>query len=275
MPIYLEPGDCVAVVVTTQGNIRPGFTYQVWMSAINGLAFDRACTQLEKRWNGLTGRPSYRRIITVHACADMVHPVSLGEFGVGLRRGGDTVASDRVTVFVREPEPPPDLPEPAEWQHKPQGAILCAALAPYGRVHDDDEPFETDDGVKHRARSAIYATPGFPLTKGNKTYYNFCSYGVVASSSSEPVTVQLTGTLLSAAGGTNLVEEDNGTKRCADAQTCMWASSGFTIGSTIGYSAYVTGVHDITSNGHTLRKNSSGGAVVDDNHLVPATLPDR
>ena len=41
MPIYIEPGDCAAVVITTQGNIWHGFNYSIRMSAINGLVLSQ------------------------------------------------------------------------------------------------------------------------------------------------------------------------------------------------------------------------------------------
>ena len=118
MPIYIEPGGCAAVVITTQGNIWHGFNYSIRMSAINGLGFNASCTRFEKPWNGLTGRTSYRRIITVHGCAGTVSPSFPGEIGVALRRGGTSVATDNATTFVRELQPPAALPEPSEWRTK-------------------------------------------------------------------------------------------------------------------------------------------------------------
>ena len=195
LPVYLEPGDCLAVVVTTQGNIPPGFTYQVGMS---GLAFDAACTQLEKRWNGLTGRPSYRRIVSVHGCADMVHPSSPGEFGVGLRRNGKTVASDNATAFIREPKPAVDLPKPGKLQWKIESdAFACRVPKMYFRLDNsiDDESRTTGDGVAHLARSDVYVASPIVTVEGFETFHDYCAFGVGASSSSHPVTIRLTGTM--------------------------------------------------------------------------------
>ena len=276
MPLYLEPGECAAVVVTTQGNIRPGYTYQIRMSANRGLAFDAACTTIEKPWNGLEGRTLYRRIITIHGCASTASASLPGQLGVALRRGGTSVATDNATTFVRELEPPAPLPKPGRWRLKPQGELICAVPLPYDRVRVADQPFTTPDGVTHRARSAIYSTVGFTQVVGiTVVARNYCTYGMVASSSSEPVTVLLTGTLLSDLKDADLAEEDTGTKRRVDAQTCMWDSHGMTISAITGVSVYVNGVHDINSGGHTLRANSSGGVIPVKDFLSPATTHNR
>ena len=132
MPIYIEPGGCAAVVITTQGNIWHGFNYSIRISAINGLGFNASCTRFEKPWNGLTGRTSYRRIITVHGCPGTVSPSFPGEIGVALRRDGKTVGDDSATTFVRELQPPAELPEPRVVRMKLHMADpLCAIPRPY------------------------------------------------------------------------------------------------------------------------------------------------
>ena len=48
-----------------------------------------------------------------------------------------------------------------------------------------------------------------------------------------------------------------------------------TISSTTGVSVFVNGVHDINSGGHTLKVNSSAGAIVIKDYLAPATSHNR
>ena len=278
LPVYLEPGDCLAVVVTTQGNIRPGFTYQVWMSVVNGLAFDAACTQLEKRWNGLTGRPSYRRIVSVHGCADMVHPSSPGEFGVGLRRNGETVASDNATAFIREPKPAVDLPKPGELQWKIESdAFACRVPKLYFRLDNsiDDESRTTGDGVAHLARSDVHVASPIVTVEGFETFHDYCAFGVVASSSSHPVTIRLTGTMSGAIKDNPPREQETGTQYCVNRQTCLWGSDGTSFSSAADDRIYVAGVHNITSDSHTLRIQTSAGAGTVGLTLWPYRPPNR
>ena len=277
MPLYLEPGDCVAVVITTQGNIRPGYTYQIRMSATRGLAFDRACTTLQRHWNNLKTRTMYRRIITLHACAGTASASQPGQLGVALRRGGTSVATDNADTFVRELRPPAELPEPRLVRMKPQQADpFCTAPLSYTRIDDGSRPspFTTDDGVTHLARSAMYTTSALPIVvSGGKAFYTYCVYGVVASSSSHDVTTRLTGTRLDALGGNTPSDPVTGEKYCSNDRTCMWDSSGTAASSTTGVRVYIVGVHDITSGGHTKRVNTSGGVLIINNHRYYTTPP--
>ena len=195
---------------------------------------------------------------------------------MALRRGGKTVGDDSATTFVRELQPPAKLPEPRTVQMKLHMADpICAIPRPYTRVesHSEPQPFATGDGVTHLARSAIYASSANAnvVAGGTTTLYSYCVYGVVASSSSQPVTTRLTGTTLDALGDNTPEELNTGVKRCYNEQTCLWDSNGSTVSSTTGVRVYATGEHDITSGSHTKEVNTSGGVLVINNYLYYAT----
>ena len=157
------------------------------------------------------------------------------------------------------------------------GDILCVLPLPHTKVTTFDLPdFPTDDGVTHRARSAIYTTSGFPNVQagGTVTQYSYSTFGVVASSSSYPVTIKLTGTAYDALGDNTPEVLRTGTKNSYNQQTCLWEADGPLVSSATGVRMYITGVHNINSGGHTLETNTSGGLIAEQDFLVPTTFSD-
>ena len=234
------------------------------VAAINGLSFDAGCSTHNRNWNGLTGRVSYSRVIAVYGCADTATSGTAGELALSLRRGGNTISSERATSWVRELVPPADLPTPRTWQLKPPlRDFRCAAPHPYYRVPSSSENLRrtSNDGINHEARSAIYASVPIPNLINGVSFNTYCAFAVVASSSSHPVTTTLTGTKYGAIGNNPPRQEgEPETRRCYVALTCMWESGGTAFDSAVGDRVYVSGTHDIVTSGDTLRIRTSGGA---------------
>ena len=210
------------------------------------------------------GRVSYSRVIAVYGCASTASPDIPAQLALSLRRDGETIARDSATTWVREFLLPAGLPTPGLWQVKPSlRDFRCATPLPYSRVRSPGENHyhASSDGINHAARSAIYVAGPLTNTVNGVSFNTYCAFAVVAGSSSHPVTTTLTGTRSEAIGNNPPRQEgEPETRRCFNAQTCMWASGGTAFDSAVGDRVYISGMHNIVTGGDTLRIRTSGGA---------------
>lgn len=185
---------------------------------------------------------------------------------------------------------PPPLPDPSKWQGKSSTDILLRLpeciipFSPYYKVNRSDETTTgiTEDGTTYLARSAIYVRGPFavPLQKG-VTANAFCAFGVVASSASDPVDITLDGMLRAGLGEDidetvdpdRTTEKDSSRKICINRNTCLWESTGTVFDSFVGDRVYVFGSHRMESDSVSTTVQTTGGATVAGNTVVPIDPP--
>ena len=177
---------------------------------------------------------------------------------------------------MRESQSAAGLPKPAKLQWKLSAdAFDCRFPMAYYRLNSsvDDQSRTTSDGVAHLARSDIYVASPSITIEGKLTVHTYCAFGVVASSSSHPVTITLTGTMSGAIGANTPRVQDTGTQYCIGSQTCLWGSNGTAFSSIADDRIYVAGVHSVTSNGYSLEIETSAGAATVGLSLWPYSPP--
>ena len=282
----MRPGDCRQAKVRLPGDLDEDVDYTVRLYTNRGLAFNRACTDYAETWR-LRGRTVQARDYAVYACPGRAR----GTLTATLHQLNQTLSGTeaRVTITPRPtPTPTPTAtptptpgPTPTPTPHpgvpivtptlqiapidppEPDFRISCP-LAFRARPPLSDLPAdgihvrETDDGVAHVARSAMYRMgpviiPPFPDPWR-------CAFSVTASASTAPSDSTLSGRFYYGTPGVLGDLSKSGVAICDNKTECLWASATtINIPDGLGLVYYAVGTHTITSGGQVITISTGGG----------------
>lgn len=268
-------GDCLKPLIKLPGQLDESVDYVVESSARQGLAFNKNCTDFEETWE-FHGLAAQQRENAVYACEGFTK----GILNVTLKQGSISLsgASAVVSVFPRPtptPVPPTPTPHPGVPivtptlqiapidPPEPDFRISCP-LAYRAEPPLSDPPAdgihirETDDGVVHVARSAMYRMGPVAVAPFSDPWR--CAFSVTASASTAPSDSTLSGRFYYGTPGVLGDLSKSGVTICDNTTECLWASATtINIPDGFGLVYYAVGTHTITSGGQVITISTGGG----------------